>query len=67
MGNVGKGMLIALIILYVLSPMDFVPGPIDDIIASLIGIAAVQKLGSHKHDQDYYDDGHDQDYYDNEQ
>lgn len=43
MGGIGKGMLIVLVILYILSPIDAVVGPIDDIIVSLIGFAAVSK------------------------
>jgi uncharacterized membrane protein YkvA (DUF1232 family) len=35
-----KGMLIVLVILYVISPIDFVPGPVDDAIVILLGIAA---------------------------
>ncbi len=35
-----KGILILLVILYVISPIDAAPGPIDDIIVVLLGIAA---------------------------
>ena len=42
MNDVGKGMLIILVILYIVSPIDFAPGPIDDIIVLLIGIAAAK-------------------------
>lgn len=40
MGNTVKGMIIILMILYIVSPVDFCPGPIDDIIVLLIGIAS---------------------------
>lgn len=40
MDKVVKGMLTVLIILYVLSPIDAMPGPIDDIIVVLLGVAA---------------------------
>ena len=40
MSGVLKGMIIALIILYILSPVDFCPGPIDDLIVLLLGLAA---------------------------
>ena len=40
MDGVAKGMLLVLIILYVVSPIDFCPGPIDDIIVSLLILAA---------------------------
>lgn len=44
MNGVAKGMLIVLIILYVVSPIDFCPGPIDDLIVILLGIAAKKVL-----------------------
>mgnify|MGYP003207205901 CR=1 FL=1 len=40
MSGVIKGMLIILMILYIISPIDFVPGPIDDILVLLLGIAS---------------------------
>lgn len=40
MGNTVKGMIIIIMILYIVSPVDFCPGPIDDIIVLLIGIAS---------------------------
>lgn len=33
-----------LLILYIISPIDAVPGPIDDIIVILIGLAARKKI-----------------------
>lgn len=44
MNAVMKGMLIVLVIIYVISPIDFVPGPIDDFIIILIGLASQKKL-----------------------
>ena len=40
-----KGMLLVLIILYVFSPIDLCPGPIDDIIVILLGVAAQKGIG----------------------
>ena len=41
-----KGMLFALLIVYVISPADFLPGPIDDALAILIYyIVNKQNLG----------------------
>lgn len=37
-------LLMGLLILYIISPVDAVPGPIDDIIVLLIGFAARKKL-----------------------
>lgn len=38
--NIVKGMLIVIVILYIISPVDLMPGPIDDAIALILGIAA---------------------------
>ncbi len=39
-----KGMIVILMILYVVSPVDLCPGPIDDIIVVLIGMASRKRL-----------------------
>ena len=44
MNNFVKGMLVVLILIYILSPVDMCPGPIDDLIALLLGVAASAKL-----------------------
>lgn len=44
MNEIGKGMLVILIILYIVSPIDLAPGPIDDAIALLLGLAAAKRL-----------------------
>ena len=41
MNGIAKGMIIVLVILYVVSPIDFAPGPIDDLIVMLLGVAAM--------------------------
>lgn len=38
MDGVMKGMLLILLIIYVLSPVDLCPGPVDDIILILCAI-----------------------------
>ena len=38
-----KGALFALLIVYVISPADFLPGPVDDILAILIYYMANKK------------------------
>ena len=45
MDGVVKGMLLLLIILYVVSPIDAMPGPIDDIIVIFAGLAARKNIG----------------------
>ena len=40
MSDVGKGMILVLMILYIVSPIDACPGPIDDLIVLFIGLAA---------------------------
>ena len=42
MNDIAKGMIIVLIILYIVSPIDACPGPVDDIIVALIGFAATR-------------------------
>lgn len=42
MSGVMKEMMLVLMILYIVSPTDACPGPIDDIIVLLIGIAAAK-------------------------
>lgn len=45
MNGVVKGMLIALIIVYMVSPIDIMPGcPIDDLIVLLLGLAAQKRI-----------------------
>lgn len=43
MNDIGKGMLIILVILYIVSPIDFAPGLVDDAIVLLLGMAAAKK------------------------
>lgn len=40
MNEIAKGMIIVLVIIYIVSPIDLSPGPIDDLVVGLIGIAA---------------------------
>lgn len=54
MSKFWKGFLFALLIVYVVSPADFVPGPIDDILAIVIYLAANKSnllLGKRDNDQ----------------
>ena len=46
MNAIAKGMLLVLIGLYIVSPLDMCPGPIDDLLVLLIGIAANKALNS---------------------
>lgn len=43
MNNVMKGIIILAVIIYIVSPIDIAPGPIDDILVLLMGIAASKK------------------------
>ena len=43
MSDVAKGMLLVLVVLYVLSPIDVCPGPVDDFLVILFGLAANKK------------------------
>jgi uncharacterized membrane protein YkvA (DUF1232 family) len=44
MDGVMKGMLIILVILYIISPLDAMPGPVDDVIVILLGMAAQKRI-----------------------
>lgn len=47
-----QGMLFALLIVYVVSPVDLIPGPVDDILAMLLYFAANKgKLSIGKKDE----------------
>lgn len=46
MDNNIKVILIALVVLYVASPLDFAPGPIDDILVVLLGMAAQKGIAA---------------------
>ena len=43
MSNVLKGILLMLAIIYVIFPVDLCPGPVDDIIVLILGLAAQKK------------------------
>ena len=47
MNNTMKGMILVLMVLYVLSPVDLCPGPVDDLIVLLAGIASQRILPEH--------------------
>lgn len=40
-----KVVLGALAIIYIVSPVDFCPGPIDDVIVALLALAAQKRIG----------------------
>ena len=44
MNDLMKGLVIMAILMYIVSPVDAVPGPVDDIIVLLLGIASQKKL-----------------------
>lgn len=45
MNDAVKGMLIVLVIVYIISPIDITPGPIDDVIVLLLGLASSKRIG----------------------
>ncbi len=47
MSNIAKGMIMILMIIYIISPVDVCPGPVDDIIVLLIGLAASKVKTDH--------------------
>lgn len=46
MNNVVKGMILVLMILYIISPLDACPGPIDDLLVLIIGLASRKRIGT---------------------
>lgn len=44
MNDLMKGLVIIAILMYIVSPIDAVPGPIDDIIVLLLGLASRKQL-----------------------
>lgn len=44
MNGITKGMILVLMFLYIVSPIDLCPGPIDDLIVLMAGIAAQKDL-----------------------
>ena len=46
MSSIQKRVLLVCIILYVVSPIDLCPGPVDDLIALLIGVAAQKGIST---------------------
>lgn len=44
MNQITKLLLLVFVVLYVISPVDAVPGPIDDLIVILLSIAAQRKM-----------------------
>ena len=43
MNDVAKGMLLVLMLLYIISPVDLMPGPVDDVIVALMGVAMMSR------------------------
>ncbi len=44
MNNTGKILLIVFVILYIISPLDFAPGPLDDLMVLMLGLAARKRI-----------------------
>ena len=42
----GKIIVILIAVIYIISPVDGMPGPIDDIIVALVGIIMSKKIGN---------------------
>ena len=50
MNNLFKAILIILVVAYIISPADFMVGPIDDIIVALIGACCMGKPSNTDYD-----------------
>ena len=44
MNDLMKGLVIMAILMYIVSPIDLAPGPIDDIIVLLLGLVSRKQL-----------------------
>lgn len=44
MNNFMKGLVVMAILMYIVSPIDACPGPIDDIIVLMLGLVSRKKL-----------------------
>ena len=44
MNNSMKTLILVVVLVYVIAPIDAVPGPIDDVIVALLGMAARKHL-----------------------
>lgn len=44
MNDLMKGLVIMAVLMYIVSPIDAAPGPIDDIIVLLLGLASRKQL-----------------------
>ena len=44
MNDLMKGLVIMAILMYIVSPIDAAPGPVDDIIVLLLGLASRKQL-----------------------
>ena len=47
MNDLMKGLVIMAILMYIVSPIDLAPGPLDDIIVLLLGLASRKQLADH--------------------
>ena len=45
-----KGILIGLVMLYIVSPLDAMPGPMDDLLVTLLGYMGTRMLSAPKKD-----------------
>lgn len=48
MNNTLKGLLVGLVLLYVVSPLDIAPGPIDDLLVTLLGYVGTRAIESRR-------------------
>lgn len=44
MNDLMKGLVIMAVLIYIVSPIDVAPGPVDDILILLLGLASRKKL-----------------------
>lgn len=53
MNSFWKGFIVAMLIVYVISPLDFLPGPVDDVLLMfLMYVASKRRMPVEKHDNE---------------
>ena len=53
MNNVLKAALFGLVMLYIVSPADAMPGPMDDMLVALLGYVGTRLLESRKNNRNF--------------
>ena len=53
MNNTLKGLLIGLVMLYIVSPVDAVPGPVDDMLVAVLSYVGTRLLENRRNNRNF--------------